>query len=99
MVGLAVRAGKALFGTASCERGINNRSVRLLLWQQGLSESTVKGFTELCRRSNVKMLMVDGEGRLGAAIGKPGIKLLGITDAGFAAAIRNNLDGGSALNE
>lgn len=95
MVGLAVRAGKALFGTAACERGVKNRSVRLLLLQEGLSAPTRKNFEGLCRRANVRFLTVNGQGALGAAIGKPGIMILGITDSGFAGEISDNFDGGS----
>ena len=95
MVGLAVRAGKALFGSAACEKGLKSKCIRLMLLQNGLSASSERRFKELCARYGVRALTIEGEGRLGAAIGRPGIMVLGITDQRFADAIRNNIDGGS----
>ena len=95
MVGLAVRAGKVLFGTAACERGIQSKSISLLLLQNGISASSKRHFEELCRKSGIHALTIDGEGRLGAAIGRPGIMVAGIADIRFADAVRNIIDGGS----
>ncbi len=50
---------------------------------------------ELSERVGVKVLTISGRDRLGEAIGRPGIMVLGVTDKGFADAIRNNYDGGS----
>lgn len=90
-----MRAGKALFGTAACERGIKRQSVQLLLLQRGLSDSSRKHFETLCGRYDVRMITVEEEGRLGAVIGRPGIMVLGITDHGFAKTIIKQIDGGS----
>ncbi len=95
MVGLAFRAGQTICGTAACEKGLKHRRICLLLLQEGLSESSRKGFLELSERVGVKVLTISGRDRLGEAIGRPGIMVLGVTDKGFADAIRNNYDGGS----
>lgn len=95
MVGLAFRAGQTLAGTAACEKGLKQRRICLLLLQEGLSESSRKGFLELSQHAGVKVLTISGIDRLGRAIGRPGIMVLGVTDKRFADAIRNNFDGGS----
>lgn len=99
MVGLAFRAGKTLIGTAACEKGLKHRKIDLLLLQEGLSPSSRKGFLELCESQSVKVITIGSDDRLGDAIGRPGIMILGVTDKGFSNAIRNNFDGGSGLNE
>jgi len=98
-IGLAYRAGRALAGTAACEKGIKQKNVKLLLMQSGLSEGTVEHFTQLCNRYGVQIrTMEDGIGR---AIGRPEIMLIGVTDQGLADAAINIIDGvkGSGLNE
>ena len=97
MVGLAFRAGKALIGTAACEKGLKQNKIELLLLQDDLSPSSAKSFVELCERKRTDVVTISGVERLGDAIGRPGIMILGIIDKGFANAIRNNLDGGSGV--
>lgn len=97
LVGLAFRAGKMLAGSAACEKGAKQRQIVLMLLQEGLSPSSKRAFTELCERTGTKVKMVSEEYRLGDAIGRPGIMVLGVTDKGFADAIIDKLDGGSGI--
>lgn len=91
-----MRAGKAVFGTASCEKSLKKGAVQLLLLQKGLSESSVDHFLKLCKEADVKILMVDEDERLGDAAGRSGIMVLGITDKRFAEQI-NSIIGGSGI--
>lgn len=93
-VGLAHRAGKTLTGTAACEKGLKKGNIKLLLLQEGLSDSTIDKFTYICRKNNVDVLLVNGYYRLGPAIGKEEIMVIGITDTGFAGTIKKNIIGG-----
>jgi len=95
MVGLAYRAGCALAGSAACEKGLKQRKICLLLKHQGVSAGTHRMFAELCGRFGADVITVPMTEDLGSAIGKPGVMLVGITDAGFAKAIKNNYHGGS----
>lgn len=95
MIGLAFKAGKTLAGTAACEKGLKHRKIRLLLLQEELAPSSRKGFLELCESTGIHVITIGGGDCLGDAIGRPGIMVLGVTDKGFANAIRNNFDGGS----
>jgi|AGTN01.2.fsa_nt_gi Ribosomal protein HS6-type (S12/L30/L7a) len=98
-IGLAYRAGRALAGTAACEKGIRRREVRLLLMQRGLSEGTIDHFKLLCSRFGVEARMMDEAECIGRAIGRPEIKLIGVMDQGLADAAKNMIDGvkGSGL--
>lgn len=84
-------------GSMACEKGLDQNRICLLMIQQGLSENSVKQFTGLCARSDAEWLMVDASDDLGTAIGRPGVMLVGITDTGFAKAIKNNYHGGSGI--
>jgi len=95
MVGMACRAGHALAGSAACEKGLKQRKVCLLLMHPAVSEGTRGEFARLCERFGAGVLTVSAADDLGKAIGKPGVMLVGITDAGFAKAIQNNYHGGS----
>lgn len=98
---LAFRAGRALAGTAACEKGIKKGNVCLLLMQQGLSKGTVEHFLQMCAKYRVEARIVEEEYHIGRAIGRPNILLVGVTDQGLADAARNIIDGakGSGLNE
>lgn len=91
MVGLANKAGKTLLGTAACESGIRKGKLRLLLLQQGLSPSSIDRFRSLCEKNKVDVLIVSGYDGLGRAAGRPEIRVVGITDAGFAKKIKSML--------
>ena len=98
-VSLAYRAGHALAGTAACEKGIKQKKIKLLLMQRGLSEGTVEDFTRLCDRFGVQTRIMNES--IGCAIGRPEIKLIGVTDQRLANAAMSIIDGvkGSGLNE
>ena len=100
-IGLAYRAGRALAGTAACEKGVKTNEVRLLLMQRELSEGTKERFLRFCEERGVKVRVVDEPGSIGRAIGRPEIMLVGVTDQRLANAARNIIDGvkGSGLNE
>jgi ribosomal protein L7Ae-like RNA K-turn-binding protein len=97
MAGLACRAGRVMAGSAACEKGLKQKKICLLLVQQGLSEGSLKNFGSLCERFGASMMMIGAEDDLGKAIGRPGVMLVGVTDAGFAKAIQNNYHGGSGI--
>lgn len=93
-IGLAHKAGKTLIGTAACEKGLKKGIIKLLLLQDGLSVSTIEKFTYICRKNDVDVLTVNGYYRLGLAIGKEGIMIIGVTDTGFANTIKKTIIGG-----
>ena len=100
-IGLAFRAGRALAGTAACEKGVKKNEVRLLLMQSQLSEGTKGKFLRLCEERGIKVCVLEEPGSIGRAIGRQEIMLVGVTDQRLANAARNIIDGvkGSGLNE
>ena len=84
MAGLAVRAGKCVFGAEACEKAIKNGTARLILLDGGVSEATAKRFSTLCAARKVQTLFVEPEGELGYKTGKPAGKIFAIMDKNFA---------------
>lgn len=93
IVGLANKAGKTVIGTAACEAGIWNGRLRLLLLQQSMSLSSIRKFKCMCDKNKVDVFIVSGYDGLGRAIGKSEIRVVGITDDGFANKIKSILCG------
>lgn len=93
-IGLAHRAGKTLIGTAACEKGLKRNTIKLLLLQASLSASTIDKFTYICGKNNIDVLIVNEYDRLGSAIGKEDIMIIGITDMRFAEIIKKTIVGG-----
>lgn len=87
MLGLAFKAGKTMFGTAACEKGIKSKRIKLLIMHNSLSKGSEKHFRTLCERNDVDILKLDMP--IGRAIGREYILLVGITDEGFKNAIIN----------
>ena len=83
-----------LVGTAACEKGLQRGNIKLLLLQEGLSPSTIDKFTYICSKNNIDVLIVNEYDRLGLAIGKEDIMIIGITDMRFADTIKKTIVGG-----
>lgn len=84
MLGLCSRAGKCLFGETACLSGIRSGKVRLLLIDSGASENTAKRFSNACAHYNIPMLAFDEQCDAAMAAGKPGRKMIAVSDQSFA---------------
>jgi len=86
-LGLAAKGGKLLYGSEACENAIKRGKVKLLLVDGGASENTKKLFSDKCKSNKTDIIVLDEIGLLGESIGKPGNKITGIVDAGFAKSV------------
>lgn len=80
-LGLARRAGRCLTGDFAVERAIKNRKVFLVVLDDAVSENTRTRYQALCARKKIQYVE---NMSVGHAIGKSGIKIVGITDLNFA---------------
>lgn len=71
MLGIAMRAGALTLGESGVLKAIASGKAAFVLLDGGASARTKKMFADSCAHYGVK-LMTAAEGRLGAAIGKPG---------------------------
>ncbi len=83
-LGLAARAGAVMYGADAVDGGIKNGKVKLAIVDGGASENTKKDFSDACAHYGVKLMIMEEQGTLGDCLGKPGRKVIGIKDAGFA---------------
>ena len=74
ILGLCVRAGQAVFGEESCRKSISAGQCGAVLLDNGASQNTQKRYEELCRFSEVPLIMLP-ENLLGEATGKPGVAM------------------------
>lgn len=83
-LGLAARAGAALYGADAVDGGIKSGKIKLAIVDGGASESTKKAFSDACGHYGVQLIILEEREKLGDCLGKPGRKVIGIKDAGFA---------------
>ncbi len=71
LLGLAVRAGQAVFGEDGCRKAIRNGNGGMLLLDVKASENTRRRYEAACSFNGTRMVILP-EGLLGEATGKPG---------------------------
>jgi ribosomal protein L7Ae-like RNA K-turn-binding protein len=87
MVGLAVKAGRAVSGSVAVEEAVKKRRAKLVLVDGRASENTERQMKAMCANSGVECVMLDGSGVLEELLGRDNRTVLAIIDAGFAAAL------------
>lgn len=90
--GLAVKAGKAVSGSAKAEAAIKSEKAHLVLISGNAGKNTLKHFSDMAAFRNIPCIVLDDDGCLGMAVGKENKKTVCITDAGFAAAIEKEIN-------
>ena len=86
MIGLCTRAGRCVFGETGCLSAVRSGKAKLMLLHGGCSENTKKRFSDACRTHQVPFITTIES--IDDAAGKPGRKLIAVTDVDFAAAIQ-----------
>ncbi len=97
MIGLAMKAGKAVSGEFSTEKAVKSGKAYLVVVSEEASENTRKMFTNRCTYYHVPICFFGRKDELGHSIGKEFRASLAITDEGFAKALvkQMNMNGGS----
>lgn len=91
-MGLAMKAGKAVSGSAKAEAAIKSQKACLVLISGNAGKNTLKHFLDMAAFRNIPCFVLDDDGRLGQSVGKEGKRTVCITDAGFAAAIEKEIN-------
>lgn len=82
MMGLCARAGKCLYGETACLNGIRMGKVELMVIDENTSDNTRKRFTDACTFRSIPLITCSQD--IGNAVGKPGRKLIAVSDKAFA---------------
>lgn len=85
-VGFAMKAGKCVSGEFAAERACGGKKAALIVIDPGVSEATLKRWTNRSENLNIPMLTLED---MGQAIGKEARMVAVITDRGFAEMIMN----------
>ena len=97
LLGLAMRAGKIVFGTDSCIEDIQRKKVKLVIVATDSAERTKMKLNKICSDNNVAMLEFSTIEELSNAIGKSNKAILGIRDINFSNEIKKIINGGEAI--
>lgn len=84
-LGLCRKAGRCLTGDETVEKAVRSGKALLVVLDSEASENTRDKYTFLCRGRGAELILTEAPG---LAIGKPGNKVIAVTDAGFSKMIR-----------
>ena len=85
-IGLAMKAGKCKSGDFSVERLLKQGEIRLLILDSCVSDATRERYGRYAETHGLPLIYLD---EIGAAIGKPAHRIIGVTEDGFKNMILN----------
>lgn len=86
-LGLAYRAGKIVLGTDAVIDRLRKNELFLVILANDASDNTKKKINDKCKTYETKVLMDFNAEQISKSLGKSDVKVLGITDRGFASLI------------
>lgn len=92
MLGLAMKAGKAVSGEFATEKSVKDGSARLVLVSEDASDNTKKLFSNKCAHYEVPGYVFGTKEGLGHTLGKSERSSLAITDENFAKSVIKHLE-------
>ncbi len=95
MIGMSVRAGKAVFGSESCVALLRKGQLPLVILAADASERTKKLIRDKCRSFRGTYIVYGTVESLAGMTGKHQVAAVGIRDKGLAAAILKIYGGGA----
>ena len=83
-LGLAKRSGSIIEGYSKCNEQRNKKKIYLFIISNDASEASKKKFKNHCIDNNIKYIQNFSKEELGAAVGRPEIKIIAILDNNIA---------------
>ncbi len=90
-IGLCLRAGKAVSGTATVEQTVKRGRAKLVLMDPCIAEGTGRTIRKLCAKASVPCGMLEEAGLIEQLTSRAERKVLAVTDEGFAGMIRGKM--------
>lgn len=90
ILGLAHRASKVIVGTEKTVLALRKGYVKLVILATDASDNTRKKIHDKARTYGTRVIETISTKRMSHAIGKRGIKVIGITDQGFSRLLMNH---------
>ena len=91
LLGIARRAGAVVKGTDATRRGLKGGDIRLVLVAEDGSEVQSRKVLPLARGRGVPWAYLGNRVELGGAVGSGPLTVVGVTEPGFARALRERL--------
>lgn len=92
LLGLATKAGQTASGEFMTEKAVKSGKAYLVLVSEEASENTRKMFLNMCTYYEVPIYVFGKKEELGHSMGKEMRASLAVTDAGFAKALKKQLE-------
>lgn len=92
MLGLAVRAGKIVFGSEAGSDAVRNQKAYLVILAEDASDRTKKLMNNKCKSFNVPIFEYGTIIDLGTKLGKKKVSCVALVDKGFAEVIIRKLN-------
>lgn len=83
-LGLAKRSGNILEGYSKCNEERNRKKLHLFIISPDASDSSRRKFINHCNLNNIPYIEDFSKEELGAAVGRPEIKILAVLDANIS---------------
>lgn len=97
LLGLAMKAGKIVFGTEACMQEIQKNKVKLVIIATDSAERTKTNFDIICKEKKIPMFEYLKIEDISKSIGKNNKAVIGIRDTNFSREIKKIIDGGEAI--
>ncbi len=97
LLGLAMRAGKIVFGTEACMQAIEKNKIKLVIIATNAAERTKMNFKNVCTKKNVPIEECLTTEEISKAIGENNKVVIGIKDINFSKEIIKIINGGEAI--
>jgi ribosomal protein L7Ae-like RNA K-turn-binding protein len=91
-LGFAKKSGNLLAGYNTCVSAMNKGKIKLLIICEDVAENSMEKITSLAKAKHTKYRIYGHSDVLGLATGSPGRAIFGITDAGFAKTIADEIE-------
>ena len=91
-LGFAKKSGNLLAGYNTCISAMNKGKIKLLIICEDVAENSMEKITGLAKANHTKYRIYGHSDVLGPVTGSPGRAIFGITDAGFAKTIADEIE-------
>lgn len=97
LLGLAARSGRLTYGQDRCLAGVRDGALFLIIVDGDASGNTKKALRNACLFHKVPLIELSSAGRLGAGVGRPALRVVGVKDRLFAQQLRSGYETGAEV--
>lgn len=92
LIGLAVKAGRAISGEFASEKAIKSGNAFLVILAADASDNTIKHFSDMCNYRDIPYRIISTKEELGRCTGKISRAVVTLADKGFADSLMSAIE-------